>query len=761
MKKIISILLLLVSVSVSSQNFEDSWEGFFSFNSISDISQGNGRLYVASENAIYTFDLFTEEVNTITSINGLSGEPISTIHYSEEFELLLVGHSNGLIEVVFDNQEQEVLTVVDILDQTSVPPNRRNVNDFFEFDGVVYIAAGYGISVYDLAALEFGDTYLIGDLGVQINVTQTTVLGSYIYASSSEGGVRRALVDNDNLIDFSRWTTILSGNIQGVQTLGESIFIASNNGAISQFNEATGLVGVSNVGNTLVDFKSFDEILTITTQEFTRSYSEGFVLESSVNSLPNFNYTLRSGFSFDRVHYLGTQEDGLLAVPFGTNTATQVLPNGPLFNTPFAVEATANNVWVCFGDVTVSFNPFPLTFRGVSHLVDDAWFNIPREQLPFATDLVQVTINPLNPSEVYFSSFQKGLLRIRDQQVDILFDETNSPLERIFVGPNNADAGIRIFGGDYDRDNNFWFVQSRTAEGLIRLDSSDQFSFIDISSITSPNQLALTKLKISREGFIFFGSTSSGLIAYDPNLGVFGQIREGQGNGNLSANNVRALAFDNNNRLWIGTIDGLRVLFNVPGIFDPEGVESQPIIIEENGVGQELLFTQSITDIEVDGANNKWVSTATSGVFLLSPNGQETLQRFTSDNSPLPSNNVQDMTIDPISGRVYFATINGLVAFDGNFTQPRENLEEVFAFPNPVRPGFTGSVTIDGLTANANVKITDIEGNLVFETTSEGGSVQWDTTAFGQYKVASGVYLILITTGDALETKVSKIMVVR
>jgi ligand-binding sensor domain-containing protein len=135
--------------------------------------------------------------------------------------------------------------------------------------------------------------------------------------------------------------------------------------------------------------------------------------------------------------------------------------------------------------------------------------------------------------------------------------------------------------------------------------------------------------------------------------------------------------------------------------------------------------------------------------------------RFNKDNSPLPSNNVQDIAIDALSGRVYFATINGLVAFDGSSTAPRDDLENVYAYPNPVRPGFTGNVTIDGLTSNANVKITDIEGNLVFETTSEGGSVQWDTSAFGQYKVASGVYMILITTDDAFETKVSKVMIVR
>ena len=174
-----------------------------------------------------------------------------------------------------------------------------------------------------------------------------------------------------------------------------------------------------------------------------------------------------------------------------------------------------------------------------------------------------------------------------------------------------------------------------------------------------------------------------------------------------------------------------------------------------------MLYEQSITDIEVDGSNNKWISTATSGVFYLSPNGQETLLRFNKDNSPLPTNNVQDIAIDPNSGVVYFATSQGLLAYKGSATAPSENLDNLRAFPNPVRPGFNGNVTIDGLTAGANVKITDINGSLVFEQTSEGGSILWDTTAFGKYKVRSGVYFVLVTTDDYAETKVSKIMIIR
>ncbi|MEM7085664.1 MAG: two-component regulator propeller domain-containing protein [Bacteroidota bacterium] len=763
MKHITILGLFFISLLGHSQNFENEWTGFFSYASIKAISHGNDQIFAGSENSVFSYDLVSQELSTISTINGLSGENISTIYYSEGFGLLVIGYENGLIDIKIDGEE-DILKVVDILEKPTIPPDRKRINDFYEYNGNLYISTQFGISLYDLSRLEFGDTYFIGDLGALLDVTQTTVLEPYIYASSLGGGLRRALVENDNLIDFAQWESLGGGivNLKGVVALGDDIYVARNDDVISRL-EGTNLITVSNVNEEIVDFISEEGILTITTDQSIQAYLPDFILTASVNFLQDFDFVLQSGISFNNTFYMGTKELGLLEVPYNTVSATQLLPDGPILNQSFSIDTSPGQVWVCYGDVSQTFDPFPLDFLGVSNLKDETWTNLPSDtpNLSRASDLVEVKINPFNPDEVFMSSFQKGLLRITEQVPDKLFDETNSILERVFI--DGDDAGIRIFGSEFDRDGNLWFVQSKTNEGLLRLNTSGQIQKFSIESvIDGEDELALTALNISREGFVFFGTQRSGMIGYNPTNNSFNRISENAGSGNLPSTRIRALEFDNQNRLWIGTARGLRVLFNVAGFFE-EGanIESQPIIIEEDGVGQELLVGQTITDIEVDGSNNKWVATSSSGVFYFSPNGQETILRFNKSNSPLPSDNVQDIAIDDLSGRVYFATINGLVAFDGTSTAPRDNLENVYAFPNPVRPGFAGNVTIDGLTANANVKITDIEGNLVFETTSEGGSVLWDTSAFGQYKVASGVYLVLITTDDALETKVSKIMIVR
>ena len=765
MKQLVSVVLLLQIFFLQAQNFENSWTGYFSYVSVKSISQGNDKIYAAAENAIFTYDLSTQEIATISTINGLSGKTITTAHYSNVYGLYIIGYENGLIEIAIDG-EDNILKVVDILDKPTIPPNNKKINHFNEYNGSLYISTGYGISVYNLDALEFGDTYFIGDLGSQINITQTTVQGVLIYASSSGNGIKSALVADDNIIDYQQWTTVIGGGYKGIQSLGSELYTVNNSNTILKFDLDVGFLQIDTFLSPIVDFGVASEILTITTESSIYAYTEGYSLLEEVNNLIDFDYKLQSGYTFNNTFYLGTTDLGMLVVPFGTSQAEQILPDGPLFNQAFAIDASPGQLWVAFGEIDLFFNPYPLTKRGISNFRNDDWLSIKYDDLKDEVnvndinDLSYVKINPNNTNEVYMSSYQKGLLKINNQTPTILYNETNSPMD---IPGGNEALGIRLYGSDFDREENLWFVQSRADNGLIKLTPEGQFQLIDVSNIIdAENEQALSDVKVSREGYVFFGAVDNGLVGYNPTNNEFNKISEEIGNGNLPTNNIRTLAFDNQNRLWIGTLKGLRVLYSVGSFFESgANIDAQPIIILEDGIAQELLFEQSITDIEVDGSNNKWVSTATSGVFYLSPNGQETLLRFTTDNSPLPSDNVIDIAIDDSDGTVYFATKDGLVAYDGTSTDPGEDLEGVYAYPNPVRPTYFGNVTIDGLTAKANVKITDITGNLVFETTSEGGSIQWDTTAFGKYRVASGVYLVLITSDDNLLTKVVKIMVIR
>lgn len=761
------LIFSLLPIVCFAQDFSSRWVGHFSYANVKDIESYGDDLIVAAENAVYRYNLSTKEIQTFTTIQGLSGEFISTIHYYQEKDLIFVGYQNGLINIIkTENGEVKIRKVVDIFEKKTISPDRKTINHFLEEGNKLYISTDYGISVFDLDKLEFGDTYYIGDGGSQIKVAQTAILDSRIYAVTEQSGIKRAEISDNNLIDYRNWTLVTLGSFKAIERIKNELYVASTFNQVSQLFPDGNLNPKQNFSQDIRRFKVTDNKLAITTKNAVYVYSEGFINEEQVDYVQNYSLELEAGIAFGNKVFLGTVEHGILAVPYGSATATQILPNGPIRNRPFGLDASSGQLWVVFGETTIDFNPYPLSEYGISQLTDSTWFNISYKELKQAlngkdaTDIMKVTINPANPDQAYMSSFQKGLLKIENKESSILYDETNSPLTRINLG--GGDAGIRLYGSDFDREGNFWVVQSKAEKGLIKLTPSGEFKKYDLSRYIDPvGELALTKLAISKEGFIFFGAYYNGLLGFDPRENRLNKIGENPGNGNLPSANVRALAIDAQNRIWIGTLRGLRILHSPASFFEAGTRESQPIIIMENGVAQELLYQQSITAIKVDGSNNKWIATASSGVFYVSANGQETLLRFTKDNSPLPTNNVQDIAIDPDTGMVYFATTQGLVAYKGTATAPRGSLARLRAFPNPVRPEYQGVVTIDGLTSQANVKITDISGNLVFETTSQGGSVQWDTRAFGRYKVRSGVYLIMVTTEDDRETKVAKVMIVR
>ena len=160
----------------------------------------------------------------------------------------------------------------------------------------------------------------------------------------------------------------------------------------------------------------------------------------------------------------------------------------------------------------------------------------------------------------------------------------------------------------------------------------------------------------------------------------------------------------------------------------------------------------------MDGGNRKWIGTASGGAYLLSEDGQETIHHFTAENSALLSNTIFDIEIFGSTGEVFFATDRGLVSFIGDATDNEEYTGPTYAFPNPVRPDYDGLIGIRGLVENAEVKITDITGNVIYETISEGGTATWDGKSLNGKRAQTGVYIVFSVNDEGTEKKVAKIL---
>lgn len=767
MKKVYILIASILFVANCFSQKDLLWKGYFSYNEVKSITESESKIIVAAENALFTKSFATGEINTLNTINGLSGETISTVYFSKIFNKTIIGYKNGLL-IVVNEQDKSIFKAVGII-QKQIPDNVKQINSFYENAGKIYISCAFGIVQFNLTNNEFGDTYFLGSTLLDYQeVFQTTVLNNTIYAVTRNNGIKKADLSNPNLNDFSQWQVFDAGYWSGIGTINNQIVAANTNNIIYKFSASTAVL-LYNILLPVKDFRVSNNKLIVTNANQVYVFGETLNLITQINSttIATIPPVFTCATIKDETIFIGTLENGVYTTKASNALAfDNITPNCPLKNAIFCMNATANNLWVGYGGYNIGYNPYEynglgLNTYGISNYNLNGWRSKPYSELLGAKSICKIITNPINPNQLYFSSHSTGLLKFQNDNSTILYNKTNSTLTNV-EDVANLDL-IKTNGNAFDKTGNLWVTNARTKNAIKVLKPDGTWQSISIAPILDAYiPCDYGNIEIDKNGTKWIATSYGGVIAYNENGNVFKKITSGSDSGNLPSKDVRAIAIDNKNQLWIGTTTGLRIIPSIDSFLTTSGqITANNIVIEEDGSGQELLFEQFIKEIVVDGSNRKWIGTLDSGVFLLSPNGQKTIYRFTKDNSPLPSNLIFDIDIDPKTGEVFIATDKGMVSFKGVSTKGSENLDNVYVYPNPLRPNDNDTVKVSGLLDKSTVKITDIEGSLVYEATSEGGTIEWDTTAFGKYKVASGVYMVFVSSKDGDETKVNKLMIIR
>jgi ligand-binding sensor domain-containing protein len=772
MKKIVTLFAVLFSlVSFSQVDYSDQWEDFFSYNSIKDIAFSDTVLYALADNAVFTYDIHTEEIEKLSSVNGLSGETTSVIYYNETFNRLVIGYENGLIEVV--DQDGAVTVSPDIVNFNQ--SGLKRINAIYQYNNQLLLATSFAIIVYDIERLEFGDTYFIGPGSSSVNVNDITVLNNEIYAAT-DSGIFVANIDGGSLLDANNWEQRFTGDFKHILTFNTSVYTSTNN-EVFRLNGNT-QQSVLSYGETISGISSSEDRLTVSLRSRVNVYDTSLGLLGSNTSSSLFDFSLNAAMIQSGVLYMATQEFGVLIGQLNSQSYKEVHPEGPLLNQVFSIEANNNSLWVVYGGYDATYTPSQIR-QGYSYFNGVNWENVPYSPSDPFGDLVHVTIDKNSDNRVFISSFGDtgavnskltgGLYELVDNQIVRFYNHLNSPLEDI-VPDNPNRVTVRVSGTAFDREGNLWVTNLISNNRLKKLSPSGTWTSFDINELYLDNKPGMGEVVIDNTNTAWITTRRNGVFAFNENGSRKRALTTEPTKGNLPNAFTRTMALDKNNRLWIGTLSGLVVFSNPSSIFDANVYDAQPVIILDEGIPKKLLGDQTINSIKVDGANNKWFGTDNAGALYTDPSGQTTLANFNKDNSPLPSNKILKIAVDEFSGKVYFATDKGIVVYNSDVAPFGDTLGEVYAYPNPALNSNT-TVTIAGrngtnIPRGTNVKILDVSGNLVHETNViegqevQGGKVVWNKRNLAGQKVASGIYIVLLVTEDGSETSTTKIAVV-
>ncbi len=754
--------LFLFLCPVSAQIRVGEWRGHLSYSHATKITTSPAKLYCATGGALFLVNKSDQSIEKLSKITGLSDIDVSTIRYSPENELLFIAYSNANIDII---QGNFIHNISDIKRKSIA--GVKSINHILFIGSDAYLSCGFGIVVVNLSKQEIKDTYYIGENGAQLEVYGTTLDGNYLYAATKEGIVK-ADINNPNLIYFNAWNRVSdipgsTSRFNKIISFNDRVFVNRSDNQMEtdtlyMYNGSSWEAFDTRSGIKNYSLERYQDKLIITSYDLIRIVDETFQV---VEEIDNFD-----GSPASAMDALLDDNGGLWVADLYLGMVKRPLngyfesikPNGPFTDDVYNMALYDGSLYVAGGGMKINtgvFNPGEVYIFN-----NDSWHSIVDYSV---RDILVILPDPLDPKRFYAGSWGYGLMEYYDRELVQHYKESDpSTLQSIYPG----DDYIRIGGLAFDSDHNLWITNSGVSSPIsVKKRDGSWKSFPYGTLINAPTITEIIVTQFDHKWLLL--PRGYGLFAFDNNGTIDNEnddqyrkfsIIDQDGN---TLNDVYSIVEDLEGDIWVGTNQGPVVYFNPEDIFLEETVTAQRIKVPRNdgsGLADYLLGTETITSIAVDGANRKWIGTADAGAFLFTADGLQQIYHFNESNSPLFSNQIVSIAIDHRSGEVYFGTGKGVISFRSTATGGASDFKNVYVFPNPVRQNYSGPITITGLVSNVNVKITDISGNIVFETTALGGQAIWDGRNFSGDRVHSGVYLIFCTNEDGSKTHIAKLL---
>lgn len=711
------------------------------------MKEDNGKIIAATENGLFYYTIGSGEITKLSKANGLHNIGITAFDYNSQTKTGLIGYSDGSMDVI---TPQEIKYIVDIPIATGYNGNKK-VNHISITGDKAVISVGYGVSIFDLKKKEFGDSAFFLSGGIYEASNEATIFGNKIYSVTNTGLKSHEI--NTTFPVFSTWTTEVPGAFKNIDAESELVFSSATSAFMYNNGTPTPLpASFANIQDVVITQNN----IVVTDNRIYTFGLNGISLNAISLGEDCNTATIAGGKVFGGTVLSGIKDEG-------NNTYK---PSGPYFNFAYKLNLYDNNQMLVSSGARADIYNFPVEnpkkpgfyyFNGTEWIYP-SYFN--------KTNIGQVNVldavmSPISNNEVFFTNytmFNNGVYKMKynasskDFELVKYYNVGGEPFYRRPVGfATDAQSNIFVSIGFTDNGIPSMGIYDKAAD-----DFTIKKYTIASSGVQKPvlyENMLWTPLPRTNNFWVYDYKNATNLSDDTDYL-----LKESNG---IAGEGTLSVAFDKSGDAWIGSDNGLRILPNAASEIKTPSPTASPIIIEQNGLPEELFRDSQILQIEVDAGDYKWVSVEGGGVYYLSSNGEKTIKHFTKENSPLPTNSITDIKVDKKTGKVYFVTYSGIVTYQGDVADVNSNFGDVLVYPNPVvYSNFKGKVTIKGLAEKTNIRIVDAAGNVVHSAVARGGYYEWDLNNQRGTRVASGIYFVLMTNEDGSDKATAKIGVV-
>ncbi len=756
-----------------------------------------GKAYVLAAGNLFSYDTESNERVSHTVLNGMSGHGISGIWYDKYQKFLLVAYSDGNVDLLYD--DGRIVNLPDIKHASADLP--KAIHDVAFDNAMIYMATDFGIVVTDsrkhdtvasgiyhrpMNAVTLSGSCIVvaGDDGTIYKMDKNARLSSAdcldplctlpgIKAMAATDGSDVLLLTSDSGSSTLSLLDISSGQIRNTVELdGPSGFISEYaNG--KYIVTPTSLYEINSEAGNVSSRTTLPEALKGNAAGTWRGASSVWCADASGVGHYDMSVTparvladkyLPESLTVKDVAYIIPSADGerLYITNLGPSVYRTVYFGTPQWEGDQLIQKASRLADGKFLDVSLRHVDGKHYLAAMSQTDGrEGRFTAP----------VKLSEDPDDEDVYFIGTGHDGLYKVRRGELEGRYDPTNSPIEDIW--------GWRVFGTSVDPDGDLWVTQMAVTPGkglLIlpadkrRLDPASvkvsDWIIADMPQYKGDKDVEILHCSNSPVTLIIDADPEITLIAYDKSArrGVIHRQFVDQDGKYFAPERSTSIIEDRAGRIWLSTDMGIVEIASAADAMDENMVVRRIKVPRNDGTGlaDYLLDTDMIYDMAVDNSNRKWIATASSGLYLVNADGTEIIKRFTAADSPLPSDRVQAVYADPRSTSVYIGTSEGLVEYTASTSPASDSYTTLTAYPNPVRPDYSGPVTIKGLIDGSLVKITDALGHLVYEGRSEGGSLQWDCCTASGHRVASGVYNVIASyySGSDSQTASIKILIV-